>query len=237
MDGAIICIHGAGGGGWEYAKWEPIFTAAGYSVIANDLRPSPAGLAATQFDDYVAQVTNWLPPDEPIILVGASMGGILALKVAERIRPAALVLVNSVPPAGVGAPRIGKQYPPIIPWANGTLAETQSALFDSDAATIRWAWPQWRDEAGAVLNQIAAGIPARPPSCPTLVVLGDQDTDIPYQTGLALAAWAGADVFLYHGMSHVGPLLSQRAAEVAQAILGWLQPRLRSDKLTSPVTN
>jgi pimeloyl-ACP methyl ester carboxylesterase len=223
MQTTAIMIHGAGGGGWEYARWQPVFTAAGYGVITKDLLPAVDGLRATTFTDYCHQVRAWLPPQQPIILIGASMGGILALKVAETIQPAALVLVNSVPPAGVGAPRTGKSYPPLVPWANGPLEETRSALFDSDEATIQWAWPRWRDESGAVLNAMAAGISVQRPTCPTLVVLSEQDTDIPYQTGLALATWAGADVLLYHGMSHVGPLLSRRAAAVARMVMTWCQ--------------
>lgn len=225
MTATIVCIHGAGGGGWEYALWQPAFTAAGYTMIANDLQPAPAGLAATTFDDYLHQIQDWLPSQEAVILVGASMGGILALKVAETIKPTALVLVNSVPPAGIGGVRAAKQRPAIVEWANGPLEETRAALFDSDEVTIHWAWPQWRDESGAVLNQIAHGIAVQPPTCPTLVLLSEQDTDIPYQTGLALTTWAKADVTLYHGMSHVGPLLSQRAQEVAQTVLTWLQWR------------
>lgn len=227
MCAMIVCIHGAGGGGWEYALWQPVFNAAGYRVIANDLLPATGGLAATGVADYLQQVQSWLPAQEPVILVGASMGGILALQVAAQITPAALVLVNSIPPAGVGAPRSSQQHPAIVRWANGPLEETQTALFDSDDATIQWAWPRWRDEAGAVLNEMAAGLPVPPPVCPTLVVLGEQDTDIPYQTGLALATWAGADVLLYHGMSHVGPLLSRRAEEVAQMVVAWCQGSLR----------
>jgi pimeloyl-ACP methyl ester carboxylesterase len=223
MQTTAIMIHGAGGGGWEYARWQPVFTAAGYGVITKDLLPSVDGLRATTFDDYCHQVRAWLPAQQPIILIGASMGGLLALKVAEAIQPTALVLINSVPPAGVGAPRTGKSYPPLVPWANGPLEETRSALFDSDEATIHWAWPRWRDESGAVLNAMAAGISVQRPTCPTLVVLSEQDTDIPYQTGLALATWAGADVLLYHGMSHVGPLLSRRAEGVARMVMTWCQ--------------
>lgn len=225
MSATLVCIHGAGGGGWEYALWQPIFTAAGYTMLANDLQPAPVGLADTTFADYVEQVKGWLPAEGRIILVGASMGGILALKVAEQINPVALVLVNSVPPTDVGVPRAGKPRPAIVRWANGPLQETRAALFDSDDATIQWAWPQWRNESGAVLNEIAAGIAVQPPTCPTLVVLSEQDTDIPYQTGLALATWAKGDVTLYHGMSHVGPLLSRRSQEVAQTLLTWLQWR------------
>jgi len=193
----MICIHGAGGGGWEYAHWQPTFTAAGYHFIANDLQPAPGGLAATTVDDYCQQVINWVPPQAAVILVGASMGGVLAMNVAETIKPAALILVNSVPPAGVGERRARKQYPPIIRWANGPLEETRAALFDSDEATVQWAWPRWRDESGALLSELADGVSIAPPACPTLVLLGEQDTDIPYQSGLALATWARADLLLY----------------------------------------
>ncbi len=224
----VVCIHGAGGGGWEYDRWQPILVAAGYTVIAPDLQPAATGLADTDFDDYLAQVQAWLPTDGALILVGASMGGILALKLAAAVEPTALVLINSVPPAGVGPVRAGRSYPPIVEWANGPLAETRAALFDSDEATTRWAWSRWRNESGAVLNATAAGIVVAPPTCPTLVVLGEQDTDIPHQTGLTLAAWAGADVQLYHGMSHVGPLLGQRAPAVAQMVVTWTQQQADS---------
>ena len=225
MQTVAVMLHGAGGGAWEYERWQPIFIAAGYGVVANDLLPAVEGLPTTTFDGYCQQVYAWIPPQQRILLIGASMGGLLALKVAEAIQPAALVLVNSVPPAGVAPRRTAKSYPSIVRWTNGPLEETRSALFDSDEATIQWAWPRWRDESGAVLNEIAAGIAVQRPACPTLVVLGEQDTDIPYQTGLALATWANADVLLFHGMSHVGPLLSQRAEEVAQMVVAWCQQR------------
>jgi pimeloyl-ACP methyl ester carboxylesterase len=132
--------------------------AAGYQFIAYDLVAAHGNLAATTFDHYVEQVEAWLPADGPLILVGASMGGILAFKVAEAVQPAALVLVNSVLPLGIGAPRAAKIYPPIIEWANGPLNETAAALFDSAEATIQWARSRWRDESGAVLQEITTGI-------------------------------------------------------------------------------
>jgi hypothetical protein len=40
-------------------------------------------------------------------------------------------------------------------------------------------------------------------------------------------------VHLYAGMSHVGPLMSTRAAEVAGDVLVWLKKRLPTDSSTS----
>lgn len=221
----VVLIHGAGGGGWEYDLWRPVFTATGYQFIAKDLSPAPGGLEQTTFADYLKQVADWTPRRGRVVLVGASMGGVLVLKAAEQVSPAAVVLVNSVPPAGVGLARPPKKHPEVVRWANGPLEETRSAMPDSDEKTVRWAWRRWRDESGSVLNTLSAGLAVRKPRCPVLVALGEKDTDIPYATGLAIAEWAAADVLLYRGMSHVGPLMSTRAKEVAQAVTLWCRNR------------
>jgi pimeloyl-ACP methyl ester carboxylesterase len=35
-----VMIHGAGGGGWEWDAWRPVFEHGGWDVIAADLMPS-----------------------------------------------------------------------------------------------------------------------------------------------------------------------------------------------------
>ena len=40
----LVFVHGAGGGGWEWAVWARVFAAAGIAVAAPDLRPAAAGL-------------------------------------------------------------------------------------------------------------------------------------------------------------------------------------------------
>lgn len=219
----VVMIHGAGGGGWEYDHWKPVFERAGYRVVAKDLMPASGGLAQTRFEDYLRQVQFWRPPAGKVILVGASMGGILALKSAQLESPSAMVLVNSTTPFGVGPKYVGQQAPPVIRWANGPLKETEDAMPDSSRQTILWAWKRWRDESGAVVNEIRKGIPVSKPVCPTLVVIGEADTDIPPATSRALAKWAGADIHSYPGMSHVGPLMGTRSWQVASNIVNWLR--------------
>ena len=98
-----VFVHGAGGGGWEWNSWTPVFEKAGWQCIAEDLVPVKQGIAKTTFHDYLAQVEHWGDDARPgkLVLIGASMGGILALKASERLNPDALVLVNSVGPAGI----------------------------------------------------------------------------------------------------------------------------------------
>jgi pimeloyl-ACP methyl ester carboxylesterase len=220
--GTVVMIHGAGGGGWEYDIWKPVFQRAGYSVIARDLNLIDNDYAATQFDDYLDQVISWTPKQGRLIYISASMGGILALKANERRQPNAVILVDCVVPAEVGNRTSQKPNLPIVRWANGPLKDTEDAMPDSDRKTILSAWHQWRDESGTVINQILAGIPVEKPKCRVLAILAEADTDIPHATGLALAKWAGADVKSYPKMSHVGPLVSRKAKQVARFAADWI---------------
>ena len=107
------------------------------------------------------------------------------------------------------------------------LASTLRALPDADDAARLYAWRRWRDESGAVLTEISKGIAVKKPACPTLVIVGDQDTDIPPSTGRAIARELNADLTEFEGMSHLGPLLGTRAPEVAQSVLAWLEANIR----------
>ena len=220
----VVMIHGAGGGGWEYDLWKPVFQRAGYRVVAKDLEPV-GSLKETHFEDYLRQVQFWRPAGGKVVLIGASMGGILALRAAEQEPPAAIVLINGVPPAGIRPPSTDAPAPPTVKWADGPLRDTEFSMPDSDRKTILWAWKKWRDESGAVLNEIRRGIPAGLPKCPSLVVIGEKDTDILPVWSRQVAEWAGSDVRAYRDMSHVGPLLGTRATHVARDIISWLKSK------------
>ena len=77
---AVLLVHGAGGGGWEWNVWRGVWEAAGFRVAAPDLVPVRGDVAATRLQDYQAQVSAALAAlPRPRVLVGASLGGLLAL--------------------------------------------------------------------------------------------------------------------------------------------------------------
>ncbi len=225
----IVMIHGAGGGGWEYAYWKPIFEKAGYRVIAKDLDPVAGGLEKTTFEDYVNQVVA-STSGRPTILLGASMGGALALKAADRVQPVLIVLVSSAVPRPVFTSESAPDYPKIIKWKNGPYEDTVSSMPDADEATRKFAFPRWRDESGAVLNELKTSIEVRKPSCPVLSIIPEGDDTVKPDLQQQLAYWAGADTIRYQNMSHIGPLFSRRREEVAHAIIAWLDSRISSAK-------
>jgi carboxylesterase len=205
--------------------WRRVFAAVAVDVHAPDLQPVAAGLAATGFDDYAAQVRAALEAvPGPRALVGASLGGLLALACADAAD--ALVLVNPLPPAPWADRLPARDWPDSVPWRrNARLASTRRALPDSDDATALFAFRRWRDESGAVLRHAHAGLVLDAPACPTLCIASSQDEDVPPELTAELARAWDADLLRVASTGHVGPLLGRDAAAVAMQAAAWLSAR------------
>ncbi|MBK8283866.1 MAG: alpha/beta hydrolase [Ahniella sp.] len=202
-------------------------------MVCPELQPQPAGLADTAYADYLAQLTLSIQAEgPPWIVIGASLGGLLAIDLAQgegtRQSVAALVLVNPVPPAPFAAQVVWE--PPsgaIEPWAKtASLVSTTRAVPDADPATWDWLWRLWRDESALVLRQVQSGIELARPTCPVLMLISEEDDSVPAAVSAQVADWLHADRLLLAGASHVGPLLGKRAAETAARVLSWLGYRL-----------
>ncbi len=104
----VLMIHGAFCGPWAFEKFRVPFEEAGFAVTAPVLRhhdsgmnPPPA-LGTTSLLDYAADLEPVLRSlDVPPILVGHSMGGLLAQMLAARHPVSALVLLAPCAPWGV----------------------------------------------------------------------------------------------------------------------------------------
>jgi pimeloyl-ACP methyl ester carboxylesterase len=234
-----ILVHGAGGGGWEWDLWVDAVTEAGLSdqleLVALTLEP-PTGrdLEATQLDDYIDQIVEAAGKDacsKKLILVGASMGGTLIAKAAERLpRVDFLVFVCTTTPSLVEIATLEEappKYGPRVKWAGGPLQDTIDAVPDASPEVQRWAAALWRDESGAVLNEIDGGrVTCNVEilrSIPSLVVIPMKDTAIPPERQQAFASAIGANRIIFlEGASHCGPLLScVDAKKTALDVFKW----------------
>lgn len=222
---AVLLVHGAGGGGWEWNVWRGVFAAAGMQVAVPDLMPAPAGLDATTLDDYLGQTRDALHAlPRPRALVGASLGGLLAARCADGAD--ALVLVNPLPPAPWHARLPAREWPDVVPWRrDARLDSTRRAMPDADEATALYAFRRWRDESGTVLREAHAGVAVGRPDCPVLCMASTVDDDVPPRITAALAAEWEADLLRLDAVSHVGPLLGRGAADAAGQALAWLSSR------------
>jgi pimeloyl-ACP methyl ester carboxylesterase len=110
----IFMIHGMWGGSWYWENYRHFFEANGYQCVAPDLpfhkvhpqsEPTPE-LGSVSLLDYVEFLEKEIEklPAEPIVM-GHSMGGLLAQMLASRgrINSKALVLLTPAAPAGIMA--------------------------------------------------------------------------------------------------------------------------------------
>ncbi len=111
----LFCIHGYWATPATFTGLKTRFEAAGYRVVTPALPfhdrdpalPPPPGLGAVTIEDYagflaaeIAQIA------EPVILVGHSMGGMLAQIVAARVAHAGLVLLSTAATASTAVPAL-----------------------------------------------------------------------------------------------------------------------------------
>jgi pimeloyl-ACP methyl ester carboxylesterase len=199
-----------------------VLQAHGITVHAPDLMPSSLGLAATTLEDYRSQTLQaLLALPRPRVVVGASLGGLLALQVAEHAD--ALVLVNPLPPAPSHRELPAREWADVVPWQrNARLASTRAAMPDADDATALYACRHWRHESGTVLRAASAGVEVERPSCPALFVVSAQDDDVPTRISINIATQWQAQRLETLATSHVGPLLGRHAPQIAAQAVAWL---------------
>ncbi len=225
----ILMIHGGCHGWWAFEIWGPLFAAKGARVFALSLRnhTDSDGVPTDEFlkltvADYVhdvAQVVAWLPT--PPILIGHSMGGLLAQKAAETTPVPALVLVSSVGPGQLGSMR-------------GPLPEGQPVVVDAQTARTLWFHRIEEDrfrricgrlvpESPSVVNEYSRGdvrIDRERISCPILVIGGECDRSPVHAAGV-LAAFYGAECIMIPHAGH-DLMLEDSAEESAMLIARWL---------------
>ena len=110
MAGTIFMIHGMCGGAWVWDNFRSFFEAQGYHCLAATLRfhdvdpqaaPLPQ-LGTIGLLDYAKDLeTEIRGLGTPLILMGHSMGGLLAQMLGSRGLSKALVLLAPATPAGI----------------------------------------------------------------------------------------------------------------------------------------
>lgn len=107
MKPPVLLIHGAFCGPWSLQGLQQKFEAAGYACKAPALRfhdesRPPAALGTTGLADYAADLEEEIRAlGGAPILVGHSMGGLLAQQLAARMKIAALILLAPSAPWGI----------------------------------------------------------------------------------------------------------------------------------------
>ena len=242
----VVMVHGAFCGGWAFEHFRGPFEAAGHIVHAPDLRGhapgdgpnAVTGLSMTDYAKDIADLCEGLA--EPPVLIGHSMGGLVAQLAAKRTRLRGLVLLAPSPPWGVqgssmeeavtaaGLHMLGPFWIQAVT-PDRTLMRTYSldrmGKADRDAAVDRL-----RPESGRALWEtlnwwldpfMTTNLGAGPLTAPSLVLVGARDVVHPPATARQIAERLGSDYREVPEMSHWLPGEPGWDA-VAQTVLAWL---------------
>lgn len=229
----LLFIHGAMHGWWSWKPWLALFAGFGWRCFALSLRNHPGSrrvpdeeffrLDAFSYIEDILTVARWLP--RPAVLIGHSMGSVLAQKAAESLQPAGLVMMCGAGPGQLG--RLRDPMPLDQPLFR-PAADVRRLFFShiGDEA-FRTYYEQLVPESPGVVNHCNDGTltvdPARV-TCPTLVVAGEADK-VPLHPPARIAEFYGSDLLTVAGGSH-NFMLEAPSLPAAIRLNQWLLQRV-----------
>ena len=227
---SVILVHGAASSARVWTFWQGELARRGWSSHALDLRGhgarAPAELGTTRMADYADDVVAFARAlREPPVLLGWSMGGLVALMAAAECRARACVGLAPSAPA--------RTLDSAVPLRAGTFGPEEYGIVDRDPEHQPAMADLDRDERVVALESLGlesrfarderkAGVVIGNASCPVLIVTGTADRLWPRQRydDLPLAA----DHIEIVGASHWGLVLNRRLLPaISSAVGSWLE--------------
>ena len=220
----VLLIPGMFGGAWYFDRWQRFFADRGWTAYAMNLRGHQdsrpvADFGKTPMSDYVAdaiEVASWLHGVHGMkpLVVGHSMGGLIAQKVAEAGAAHAAVFVCAAPPRGISALTM-RLLTKMLPRTGALLGGKPVMLTleeDADLALNRVPAEERASlharmvpESGRAARDLAFGavaVDARRVTCPVLCVSCEDDRFVVPSVGRKLARKYHAPWWLYPGHGH-----------------------------------
>jgi pimeloyl-ACP methyl ester carboxylesterase len=241
----LLFVHGAWHGAWCWDEYFlPYFAQHGYTSAALSLRGHGASegnkkLRWSSITDYVNDVSQVASQfEQPPVLIGHSMGGLVVQKYLETRQAPAAVLLASVPPSGATRTTLGIAGRHPLPFLKsnatltlyhiiGTPELTREAFFSEDMPGEKLTAYHERmqtESYRAFLDMIVLNLPRpkRVQKTPILVLGGGKDTIFNRKEVEATAKAYQTKAEHFANIAH-DMMLEDGWNMVADRILAWLE--------------
>lgn len=234
----MLFVHGYLATAWMWERYTRFFARRGHPCYALNLRGRCGSrptddLGGVRMEEFIEDARDAARALGTPIVFGHSMGGLIALKLAETGSASAAVLVSPAPPRGI----------PIFSWALARRlvrylpavfgSRPLAASFDDLRALVlnrvppeeqREAFAHFVPDSGRAARDMILGavrVDARGVRCPLIVVGADADRFLPLRIARRVAERYGARFLVATGHGHASihePGWEETAAEIAR----WL---------------
>jgi pimeloyl-ACP methyl ester carboxylesterase len=249
--GRLLLVHGMFGGPWVWQHYLPYLAARGWEgwavTLRGHARPLAADAGRLRLAGDVADLAAAAAALGDPVLIGHSLGGLLALKVAEQHGARGVVAIAPAPPRGIFALRSLSLLAAAIRYAPGMLRGAplpprrrllhRLVLHRLDPDERARVWRRLVPESGRrALEVVVPGLPVRAERvrCARLIVAAGADRLTPARMVRRIARRYGAVCYEYAALGHMAPLEPDWRL-VAADVATWLRAldRERAVWLTS----
>lgn len=258
MTHPVVLIHGMWCTGANWGRVRELLVSRGYRCFAptlpahepvTDQPLQVARRSLREYGDFLEDAIAGQNFEQPPILIGHSMGGLLAQQLATRVRPLALVLLTPAPHWGING-LAGSNLLAFAPWLFGGLLwrnpfkpdfeRARRALFNQvPPDRHRRLYEGLVHESGKAIAQIAmwwadftraAAIRSDEVRCPVYVVSCGRDRLTPAHVVRKVSArYPHAALRHYPERGH-WVIDDEETEEMMHSICGWLRPIEQRDE-------
>ena len=236
---SLLFVHGMWGGAWVWERWLPFFAARGWDGYALNLRGRAgsrpvADIGRVPLTDYIEDAASVARRLGAVVVVGHSMGGLVAQALAATLTPVAAVAVTPAAPRGIWPLRSAElvaatlRYAPALlrsrPLLPSRRVMTCLAFGRLPPAEREGVYARLVPESARQARDIALrgfAVDAAAVRCPMLVIAAEGDRITPPVVVRRVAQRYGATLYEYPGFGHMLPL-EPRWQEVAVDVAAWL---------------
>ena len=232
----LLLLHGIGNGSWVWKRDQQLMAEAGFSSWAVDLpghgNDADSNPSMEALRDCVVEALNDF--DEPVCLVGHSMGGLVAQMVAAVAPVHSIVLICSAPPKEIRyipqRHHVSPALPRVFPTLLGRPVDFRGKAYreigfncipESDHAAIEAQLTLWPNR---LVKQLLLSRPSVPPvSCPVLVTCGLQDRLLSTRIARLLGDYHNnAVTWRFDDVGHF-PQFEPGGERLMKAVLDWIR--------------